>query len=327
MKQCYPLFGLVPIINTPFDDRDRIDYASIGRLIEQTIGDGISGAIVPAVASEVDKLSLRERKEYVAEVVRLAAGRIRIVAGVSSDSLNASMELAEQALTDGSDGILCRAPDAIQHNPQAVQSYFLELAQVDMPMLMIQDLAWYGPGLPLEVILELFDQIESFRCLKVETVPAGYKYTQVLEATQGRMNVSGGWAIPQMIEALDRGVHAFNTTAVNKPFAAIFRLHRSGHRAEAVELFDRIVPYLAWVHQHIDISIHFLKRYCFRRGLFSTVAVREPILPYDRFHEQCGNELLERIIALEDELDLDALPTASTATSMENETATRVSRQ
>ena len=122
------------------------------------------------------------------------------------------------------------------------------------------------------------------------------------------MNVSGGWAIPQMIEALDRGVHAFNTTAVNKPFAAIFRLHRAGRRTEAIQLFDQIVPYLAWVHQHIDISIHFLKRYCFRRGLFSTVAVREPILPYDAFHQRCGDELLDRIIAFEDELDLDALP-------------------
>jgi len=27
-------------------------------------------------------------------------------------------------------------------------------------------------------------------------------------ATEGRLNVSGGWAVPQLMEALDRGVHA-----------------------------------------------------------------------------------------------------------------------
>jgi hypothetical protein len=63
------------------------------------------------------------------------------------------------------------------------------------------------------------------------------------------------------------------------------------------------VPYLAWAHQHIDISIHFLKRYCKRRSIFSTVNVRQPILPYDEFHECCGAELIEKVIAIEDELD------------------------
>ena len=67
-------------------------------------------------------------------------------------------------------------------------------------------------------------------------------------------------------------------------------------------LFDRILPYLAFVHQHIDISIHFLKRYCERRGLFSTHNVREPILPYDAYHQRCGRELIERVVAIEDGL-------------------------
>jgi hypothetical protein len=67
-------------------------------------------------------------------------------------------------------------------------------------------------------------------------------------------------------------------------------------------LFDRVVPYLAWAHQHIDISIQFLKRYCYRRGLFATANVRPPITHYDEYHERCGDELIDRIIAIEDEL-------------------------
>lgn len=171
-----------------------------------------------------------------------------------------------------------------------------------MEMLMIQDLDWNGYGMNLEVILRMFDAIPAFRCLKVETVPAGVKYTQVLRATGGAMNVSAGWALPQMIEALDRGVHGFNTTAINRPFARIYQLHRAGRRTEAQKLFDRVVPYLSWAHQHIDISIQFLKRYCHRRGLFSTINVRSPIMPYDQYHERCGSELIEKIIAIEDEL-------------------------
>ena len=301
-KTCYSLHGIVPIINTPFDEQLELDFPSLERLLEQSIADGIVGCIVPAVASEVDKLSDLERRQLVERVVAIAGGRIQVVAGVSSESLEEAFRLAEHAVIAGSDGVLCRVPTRLQGDREAILSFFTRLSEAGMEMLMIQDLSWSGYGASLEVILEMFEKIPAFRCIKIETVPAGLKSTRVLEATQGRMNVSSGWSLPEMIEALDRGVHGFNTTAINKPFVHIYRLHREGRRAEAMALFDRILPYLAWAHQHIDISIHFLKRYCQRRGLFSTHNVRQPILPYDAYHEQCGAELIERIIAIEDGL-------------------------
>ena len=56
-KTAYPLSGVVPIIHTPSTEDDRIDFPSLERLIE----DGVSGCILPAVASEVSKLSDEER--------------------------------------------------------------------------------------------------------------------------------------------------------------------------------------------------------------------------------------------------------------------------
>lgn len=180
-------------------------------------------------------------------------------------------------------------------------------------MLMIQDLDWNGYGMSMGLILRMFGSIPAFRCLKVETVPAGVKYAEVLRATGGSLNVSAGWALPQMIEALDRGVHGFSTTAINKPFIEIYRLYHVGWRADAQALFDRVLPYLAWAHQHIDVSIQFLKRYCKRRGLLSTVNVRQPILPYDDYHERCGAELIEKMIAIEDEFERHAAAPETTS--------------
>ena len=64
MKTCYSLHGIVPIINTPFDEQLELDFPSLERLLEQSIADGIVGCIVPAVASEVDKLSDLERRNW-----------------------------------------------------------------------------------------------------------------------------------------------------------------------------------------------------------------------------------------------------------------------
>ena len=111
-------------------------------------------------------------------------------------------------------------------------------------------------------------------CLKLETVPAGYK-------------------MPQLIEALDRGTSFVTTTAINKPFVHILRHYRTGNRDEAAALFKRTLPYLAWAHQHIDISIHFYKLYSHRRGLFTTARARQPILPFDSYHRRVANEIIE----------------------------------
>jgi 4-hydroxy-tetrahydrodipicolinate synthase len=302
MKKLYPLTGIVPIVNTPFTEADEIDYESVGRLIAQGIKDGITGCIVPAVASEVSKLSDAERRRFAEEVVQCAASRIKVIVGVSDPDAKRSRGLAEHAVDIGANGVLCSVPFAIIEDKARVKKYFHEVAKAEMPMLMIQDLHWSGYGMALDTIMELWEELDAFRCLKLETVPAGYKITQLKEATKDTMCIGSGWSIPQLIEALDRGVHFVTTTAINKPFIHIFNLHRAGKRQEAIELFDQLLPYLAFTHQHIDISIHFLKRYCKRRGLFSTIRTRQPILPFDSYHERCAAELIERVINIEDSL-------------------------
>ena len=299
MTGCYNLHGIVPIINTPFDEELNIDVPSLERLIEQSIADGIVGCIVPAVASEVEKLSLSERKFLVKQVASIADSRIKVIAGVSSEEIKDAIGLAENALRLGCDGILCRVPDRLEGDHQGTVQFFHDLSSVGMEMLMVQDLSWNGYGMSLETILEMFKKISAFKCIKIETIPAGFKSSQVLSATKGKLNVSSGWALPEMIEALDRGIHGFNTTAVNKPFVHIYRLHIEGRRSEAIKLFEEIIPFLAWTHQHIDISIQFLKRYCYTKGIFSTFNVRQPILPFDLYHERCSEELIRKIILCE----------------------------
>jgi len=87
----------------------------------------------------------------------------------------------------------------------------------------------------------LFEELEPFRCIKVETVPAGSKYTAILAATGGRLNISAGWAVPQLIEALDRGVHAVTPGGLHWVIVEVVRRYRAGDRASARALFDRLL--------------------------------------------------------------------------------------
>jgi dihydrodipicolinate synthase/N-acetylneuraminate lyase len=136
----------------------------------------------------------------------------------------------------------------------------------------------------------------------VEVVPAGRKYSELLAATGGRLHVSGGWAVMQMIEALDRGVHAFMPTALHAVYVRIYRLYATGDRQGARDLFERLLPILAFANQHLDISIHFFKGLLHAHGIYATPSVRRPILPFDDAHARLAQELIARACALEAEL-------------------------
>lgn len=294
--------GIVPIINTPFTEDMRIDDKSLQRLLDRGIEEGITGCIAPAVASEVSKLAISEREHLVQVILEAVGGRIPLIVGVSSESLRESLRLTEHALALGVDTVLCQVPAGLDGDEGAILAHFQTIGRTGVPLLMIQDLSWSGSGMRIELIRRMFDEIPAFRAIKVETIPAGGKYTAIRRATDGKMHVSCGWGIGQMVEAMERGVDAFTTTAINLPFVRIYDLFHRGDVAGANALFARIAFYLTWCQQHIDISIHFLKLYCQVVGVFTTANVREPIMPFDDFHRATALRLITEICALEDEL-------------------------
>lgn len=300
----FALDGITPIVNTPFTDELEVDYASLGRLLRRGMEDGVVGFIVPAVASEIGKLSMTERRGLLEATVD-EAGSVEVIAGVSSDDVAESIVLAEHAVRRGVTAVLCRAPERLVDDADALVRHFTELAGVGMQTLIIQDLAWGGAGMDIATIVRLYEEVPAFTAIKVETSPAGSKYSAILEATGGAIHVSCGWGLGQMIEALDRGVSTFTTTAINLPFIEMHRRYLSGDRAGAVALFDEVAPMLIWCQQHLEVSIPFLKRYAVADGLFSTALLRDPQIPFDAVQERIAAELIEATRAVESRLRED----------------------
>jgi dihydrodipicolinate synthase/N-acetylneuraminate lyase len=173
---------------------------------------------------------------------------------------------------------------------------------LDPPMLMLQDWSPSGWGVPVPLVARLFDEVRSFGAFKIEVVPAGVKYSEVLAATGDRLHVSGGWAVMQMIEGLDRGVHAFMPTGMHEIYCRITSLYAAGDRAAARALFEDVLPVLAFSNQHLDVSIRFFKRLLWAEGLYPTPLVREPLLPFDAAHLRIADELIERAMRITREL-------------------------
>ncbi|RPI08753.1 MAG: dihydrodipicolinate synthase family protein [Zetaproteobacteria bacterium] len=299
-KTRYVLDGIVPILQTPFAADGSLDLASLQRLADHVIRAGAVGAVYPAVASEAAKLSGEERRLGLEVVLAQAAGRVPIFAGVSASHVEESLALSRDAQEQGAAGILVQAPPSAAGDASRLREFFRRLAGgADLP-LMIQDLDWHGGGMPLELIQELFEELPSFRCIKVETVPAGPKYSRILAITEGRLHVSGGWAITQMLDGLERGVHAFmpegSMVAIYRAIVARFA---SGDREGARQLFESLLPVLAFSNQHIDVSVQFFKRVLVAKGVFRAAVVRTPITALDAMQERTAATLVDRVLSLE----------------------------
>jgi 4-hydroxy-tetrahydrodipicolinate synthase len=294
MKKLLPLRGIITVLNTPFTKENEIDYSAVKKHLAYAIEAGVVGILVPAMATEVGKLTFQERKLLVQTVLEASNDQISVIGGASAQNNDDRITIAKELINIGCNGVLVNIPYTTEN---AFRSAIEPIAGLDPPFLMIQDWSFEGYGLPLKLILELFHEYDTFRAIKIEVVPAGVKYSEVLEATEGKLHVSGGWAVQSFIEALDRGVHAFMPTGMHEIYTRIYSLYQKGDRDAALRLFEKIQPVLAFSNQHLDISIHFFKRLLWRQGIYPTPNVREPILPFDEIHVQHAeyhiNNLLE----------------------------------
>jgi dihydrodipicolinate synthase/N-acetylneuraminate lyase len=107
-----------------------------------------------------------------------------------------------------------------------------------------------------------------------------------------------------MLDGMERGVHAFMPEG---SMVAIYRRimdrFAAGDRDGARDLFERLLPVLAFANQHIDVSIQFFKRVLVAKGIFPSGAVREPIRRLDGVQERTAAALAARVLDLERSLD------------------------
>ncbi len=297
-KELFPLHGIVTVLNTPFTKEDKVDLPALKKNVAQALNAGVAGFLVPAMAAEVYKLRTSERLEMVATVLE-ACENVLVIAGIGAKTLDESKKLLKSHLALGCKNVLFQIP---YENDTQFEAHFSEMASFGPDMIMLQDWDFSGDGLPDSLICNLFEKFEAFRCLKIETVPAGIKYSRILALTKGRLNLSGGWAVSQLLEGLKRGVHAFLPTGMHYIYTEIYHYYQNGQIEESEKLFNKIVPVLAFSNQHLDISIHFFKRLLFKQGIYNTPNVREPILKFDKLHQEIADKHIKTIIELENQL-------------------------
>ena len=102
--------GSLPALITPFKANGDLDLDTLEKFVEWQIAEGSSGLVPCGTTGESPTLSHEEDRTVVREVVRIANGRVPVIAGAGSNSTREAIELAQHAERNGADGLLIVTP-------------------------------------------------------------------------------------------------------------------------------------------------------------------------------------------------------------------------
>ena len=120
--------GTYTAIVTPFKNGE-VDEAALERLIRQQIKGGVAGIVPVGTTGESPTLDYDEHIRVIELSVKLAAGRIKVLAGTGANSTKEAICLTQQAEAVGADGSLQVAPYYNKPSQEGLFQHFRAIAR------------------------------------------------------------------------------------------------------------------------------------------------------------------------------------------------------
>ena len=151
-----PLFkGVITALITPLRDGN-VDEDSLERLVERQIAAGVHGVVAVGTTGEGGGLTIEEHKRVTSICVRVAAGRIRVIAGAGSPATYESIDLAAHGKACGADGALVVTPYYNRPSQAGLVAHFEAVAEaVQLPLILYNVPARTGVDLSNESVAGL----------------------------------------------------------------------------------------------------------------------------------------------------------------------------
>jgi 4-hydroxy-tetrahydrodipicolinate synthase len=144
------LAGYIPDLPTPFDECDRIDLTAFAKLCERQIEAEVSAIVVGETTGEAATLTPAEHDSIVRAAVKIARGRVRVVAGAGSNSTSQAIELTQRAEIAGADAVLSVVPYYNKPMQAGILAHFQAIADSTALPIILHDI-------PSRAVRELSD--------------------------------------------------------------------------------------------------------------------------------------------------------------------------
>ncbi len=150
---------------TPFTRSGRVDRKALAQLVEWHIQEKSDGIVCCASTSEGATLSEAERNSIISLCVKVAAGRIPIIAGTGTCDTRQSVRFTESAKKLGASGCLVVSPYYNKPTVRGCVAHYRAIAAVGLPIIAYNNPARTGFAFPIDFVREL-EQIPEVVAIK-----------------------------------------------------------------------------------------------------------------------------------------------------------------
>jgi 4-hydroxy-tetrahydrodipicolinate synthase len=304
IKNKKELFGVVPIIPTPFTEKEETDGDALRRLIDFAVAGGIEAACLPAYASEFYKLTDEEKLQVVKIAIEHSAGRIQIIAQSNHPSLKVAVKLAHANVEAGADIISLAVPRIFSLPENSLKEYLgVFMRSIPKTPVLIQDFNPGGSSISTKLIKELMDEHSNFKYLKLEEPLGAPKFDEIIKTTEGRVGLLEGWGGLYMMELIPVGIiGVMPGLAVSDILQKVFMLRKNGEDEKAFDLFEKVMPQIFFSLQNMELFHYMEKELLIARGALTNSVVRKASYKPDASTIAYIKELNNRILRLVNEI-------------------------
>jgi 2-keto-3-deoxy-L-arabinonate dehydratase len=293
------LNGITPVMATCFHSDESIDDDALRRQIDFAIDGGAAAVCGPGFGSEFYKMSDSERYHFVEVLVEHTQKRVPVIAATSCGSTHSTIALSRHAEALGADCLMVTAPRTTPLPAREIIDHYSNLCDaVNLPV-MLQDADFTGAGLPAQVFVDLARRHDNFLFAKLEVTLPGQKCADIVAQTDGKVQIIYGLGGVAMLDGLAHGASAMMPgAACLEVYVRVHRLYSDGRQDEAKALFYRLIPYLTFALQHIEIAVGIEKIVLQKRGILPNARMRKPTLTVDSAYKAQMEDLAETVVKL-----------------------------
>lgn len=131
------LSGYAPALPTPFTQDGLIDYTAFERFCALQVEHGATALVVCGTTGEAATLESQEQVRLIQRAVRIAAGRVPVIAGAGSNSTSHAIELSREAEKAGADAVLSVVPYYNKPTQAGMLAHFTAVAgSIGLPLIL-----------------------------------------------------------------------------------------------------------------------------------------------------------------------------------------------
>ena len=128
MKDMKKYEGIIPAFYACYDNDGKVNLAAVRELTQYYIDKGVQGLYVGGSSGECIYQSKEERKVVLEEVMKVAKGKLTIIAHIACNNTADSQELAAHAESLGVDAIASIPPIYFKLPPYAIAKYWNDMS-------------------------------------------------------------------------------------------------------------------------------------------------------------------------------------------------------